>query len=156
MKTSREMLQEAQNELGLSQKELGIYIGVSARTINSWMGPAESRTCPLYVAEAALRMAQADMAMLEEKAIATGMMRWALINEDNRSEDLHVYGAKADAIRDAEIYWSHMTKAEQERTERFEVGLIHAALTGSGSFSYYEDENGLIDADVYEVAKSWK
>lgn len=156
MKTSRELLQKAQEALGLKQKELGVYIGVSARTINSWMGPAESRTCPVYVAEAALRMAQADQILIRETGIATGMMRWALINDDGHTEDLHVYGAKADAIRDAEMYWKHLTKAEQEKTERFEVGLIHAALTGSGVFSYYEDESGSIDADVYEVAKNWK
>lgn len=156
MKTSRELLQEAQNLLGLTQKDIGVYIGVSARTINSWMGPAETRTCPLYVAEAALRMAQADRKLMRETATATGMMRWALISDDGWNEDLHVYGAKADALREAEIYWNHLTKAEQGKKERFEVGLIRAALTGSGSFGYYEDENGLIDADVYEVAKSWK
>lgn len=154
MKTSRELLQEAQETLGLSQKELGTYIGVSARTINSWMGPAESRTCPLYVAEAALRMAKADMAMLEEKGTATGMMRWALINGDGHTEDMHVYGAKADALRDAENYWIHLTAKEKDRTERFEVALIHAALTDDG-FSYYESEDGRIDADVYDTAKSW-
>lgn len=159
MKTSRELLQEAQELLGLTQKELGTYIGVSARTINSWMGPAETRTCPLYVAEATLRMAQSDLRGIDNCDWRTSMMRWALVTDDGQLEDLHVYGAKADALREAETYWNHLTKEEQEKLQRFEVSLVKVSLIldeGYGRFSYHETDDGWIDSDAYEVAKSWK
>lgn len=158
MKTSREMLQEAQELLGLTQKELGAYIGVSARTINSWMGPAETRTCPLYVAEAALRMAEADIRGIKNCDWRTSMMRWALITNDG-IENLHVYGAKADALREANIQWSRLTKEEREKLQRFEVSLVNVSLVldeGFGRFSYQETDDGWIDSDPYEVAKNWK
>ena len=157
MKTSKETLQEVQDMLGLSQKDLGTYIGVSRRTISNWM--TDTRECPFCTAELTLRIAEADLRALDEGEPASGMMRWALIDESEHEETLRVYGSKADAIRDAEVYWTHMTEKEKEREVRFQVGLVHATLaaTNTGNaFTYHEDENGWIDADVYEVAKDWK
>lgn len=59
-----------------------------------------------------------------------------------------------DALRDAETQWSHLTDAEKDKQERFEVGLIHCQLTDHG-FAYYIGEDGVADSDVYEVAKDY-
>lgn len=154
--TSKEILQEAQRMLGLSQKDFGTYIGVSARTVNSWMGKAESRSCPMYVAEMALRLAKADTRARNFSDHTSGMFRWAVIQDSGNVETLDVYGAKADAIREAEMYWNHLTDREKANQERFEVGLAHVTLSESESepFTYFESDFG-IDADVYEVAKDY-
>ena len=73
MEDNRSMLNQAQEELGLNQKELGVYIGVSTRTINSWM--TGERECPAYVAEMALRLAQIDRIAMEDDGLVTGMFR---------------------------------------------------------------------------------
>ena len=156
MKTSKEMLQEAQELLGLTQKDLGVYIGVSKRTISNWM--TDTRECPAAMAELTLRMAKADLKALDDAIPTSGMMRWALIDEGPHEEMLRVYGSQADAIRDGEVYWSHMTDKEKEERIRFQVGLVHVCYAPGwdGKFSYYTREDGWCDADVYEIAKSWK
>ena len=157
MKTTKEMLQEAQAMLGVTQKDLGVYIGVSKRTISNWM--TDTRECPMHVAELTLRMAESDTNALNEGIPASGMMRWALIDEAEHDETLRVYGSQADAIRDAEVYWAYLTEKERERRVRFQVGLVHvslAQLNTNSMFAYYEAHDGSIDADVYEIAKDWK
>lgn len=159
MEDNRSMLRQAQEELKLNQKELGVYIGVSTRTINSWM--TGERECPSYVAEMALRLAQIDRIALEDGEIpASGMFRWAVIDEIRDGDEfLTVCGSKADALREAQRDWEHLLPKERERRARFQVGLIHVtameqAVDGS-RFTYYTDHSGAIDGDVYEVAKSW-
>ena len=154
MKNSKERLQEAQDLLRLNQKELGVYIGVSTRTINSWM--TGERECPAYVAELALRAATADKAIFP----ATGMMRWAVIQQNRSGEFLTVCGSKADALREGERLWAHLTQKERKEIERFEVSLIHVSILDreydGTRFGYYENESGAIDGDTYETAKDWK
>ena len=79
MTNSKEMLQEAQDLLGLNQKELGVYIGVSTRTINSWM--TGERECPMHVAELTLRVATEDARKCDNDEPTSGMFRWAVIDE---------------------------------------------------------------------------
>jgi hypothetical protein len=135
-------------------------MGVSTRTANSWLGKAETHQCPAHFAEMVDRCAEADLDALDEDRPVTSMMRWAVIDEGQHDENLTVCGCKADALREAEMLWSHMTEKEQSRCVRFEVGLVRVGYTGEGRygspFGYWTDENGRCDADVYEVAKSWK
>lgn len=156
---SKRMLAQAQKTLGVNQKTLGTYIGVSARTVNSWMGRVESRTCPVYVAEMVLRLAQADAHALENGDRPSGMFRWAVISDDGFTEQLTVFGSRPEAIREAEMLWDHLTDAEKKKQERFEVGLVHVTLSGDERepFTYcqYSDNPNDIDADVYEIAKDY-
>lgn len=157
MMKGKEMLKKAQEMLGLTQKELGVYIGVSTRTVNSWM--TGERTCPDHVAEMAARLTEVDAKALEEGEPTTGMMRWAVISSDGGDEFLTVCGSKADALREAETGWNHMTQREKEKAERFEVGLIHVCLAedhaSESRFSSFTRDDGTIDADVYECAKDY-
>lgn len=156
-RTSKELLIEAQKALRLNQKDFGTWIGVSARTVNAWMGKAESRSCPIYWAEMALRLAKRDAEAMEAGERTSGMFRWAVIDSDGFTEVLSVYGSKPEAIREAESIWNHFTDREKAKAERFEVGLIHVQLIDARieKFTYFEDENGQIDSDVYEVAKDY-
>lgn len=155
MKTTLEMLQEAQDLLKLNQKELGVYIGVSTRTVNSWM--TGDRQCPAYVAEMALRLAKVDAEALDEDEPTTGLFRWAVIMEDDHNEWLTVCGSKADALREGEDDWKHMTSQAQDSLIRYEVALIHVQVNDEyvGSrFSYYQ-KSGRVDGDTYEIAKKY-
>lgn len=156
MTNSKEMLQEAQDLLGLNQKELGVYIGVSTRTINSWM--TGERECPMHVAELTLRVATEDARKCNNDEPTSGMFRWAVIDElRDGDEFLTVCGSKADAIREAENDWNHLTTKEKEKRARFQVGLVHVNYIDCDDgtrFSYF-DTGKVIDGDVYDVAKSW-
>ena len=155
MMTNLEMLKAAQEILDLNQKELGVYIGVSWRTVNNWFTGA--RQVPAYVAEMALRLAEVEAEALDAGDPApTGMYRWAVISSYGTDEFLTVCGSKADALREAETQWSHMTEAEKTKAERFEVGLIHVQICdgNDGRFCYF-DNNGEIDGDVHELAKDY-
>lgn len=157
MKTAQEMLHEAQEMLQLTQKDFGVYAGVSVRTVNSWM--TGDRKAPLHVSEMILRLAEVDSKALEGGEPTTGIYRWAVISSSGIDEFLAVYGSKADAMRAAYVDWQHLTQREREKLERFEVSLIHVCLadqTGiDGRFSYYEDANGRIDGDVYECVANY-
>lgn len=159
MEDNRSMLNQAQEELGLNQKELGVYIGVGTRTINSWM--TGERECPAYVAEMALRLAQVDRIALEDDEPATGMFRWAVIDEIRDGDEyITVCGSKADALREAENDWKHLLPKERERRARFQVALIHVAVmekeVDGTRFTYFTDHSGRIDGDTYAVEKNWK
>ena len=152
-----EMLEKVQDLLQINQKELGVYIGVSTRTVNSWM--TGERSCPDHVAEMALRLAKADTRAIENAEPTTTMKRWAVISNDGTDEFLTVCGSKADAIREAEIQWSHTTEAERAKCEIFVVGLINVQIIEkrqhSGRFGWAEDESWEIDSTVYEIAKDY-
>lgn len=154
---SKRMLTEAQKMLNLNQKDFGTYIGVSARTVNAWMGKAESRKCPVYLAEMTLRLARHDAAALENGEQPSGMWRWAVVDADSRGEYLYVFGSRPEAIREADMMWKHLTDREKSKLERFEVALIHVTLTDSRHerWTYYGYENGVVDGDAYEVAKDY-
>ena len=159
MEDNRSMLKQAQEELKLNQKELGVYIGVSTRTINSWM--TGERECPSYVAEMVRRLARIDRKALEDGENTSGMFRWAVIDEIRDGDEyITVCGSKADALREAEKDWKHLLPKEQERRARFQVALIHVAVmereVDGTRFTYFTDHNGRIDGDVYEVAKNFK
>ena len=149
------MLKKAQIMLELNQRELGTYIGVSQRTINNWM--TETRAVPAYVAEMTLRLADLDMKALDAGEPTSEMFRWAVISSRGIDEWIDVYGSKADALREAEADWKHLTPTEQKSMERFMVGLIHVCYHPShdGKFDWIELSNGEIDGDVYECAKDY-
>lgn len=157
MTDTKEILQKVQDTLGLNQKELGVYIGVSIRTVNSWM--TGERECPMHVAELAIRVAESDIARFNDGLHTSGMFRWAVIDEkENGDEFLTVCGSKADALREAQSDWDHLTPKEKEKRARFEVSLVHVCFADqpyeNTHFSYYEGY-GQIDGATYETAKSW-
>ena len=151
------MLLEAKNLLNLNQKELGVYCGVSARTVNTWM--TGEKTCRDYVAEMVLRLAKVDSKALEYGEPTTNMMRWALISSYGSDEWLTVCGSKTDALRLADEEWKHMTESERQREEKFLVGLVNVQLNDGlecdSRFTYSEIE-GRIDSDIYEILKDYK
>lgn len=159
MKTNKERLQALQKELGLTQKALGTYIGVSARTINSWMGKAESRECPEYVIELAERCAQADLKAMEEDEPATPMMRWTFITGTAMDEYITVCGSKADALREAESYWKSLTDSEKKNRSVHAVALMNVEIArgnrGETVFQNATIDGNAADADWYDTAKDW-
>lgn len=155
--TSKDILIRAQQTLGLTQKDFGTFIGVSARTVNSWMGKAETRSCPMYLAEMALRLAEADARAIEEDTQRSGMFRWALIQDNGFTETLDVFGSLPEAMREAEMSWNHLTDRERKKMRRFLVGDVHVMLTGlpREPFTYFTEESGVIDSDVGEIAADY-
>lgn len=158
---SKARLQAVQEKLKLNQKQLGIYIGVSARTVNAWMGKKESRECADYIVEMAERLAEVDARALENGEPTTTMMRWAVIDETHTDTFITVCGDKADALREGQSDWDHLTAWEKENdVVHFSVGLICVQLTedhGKRSFEQALLPDGIFaDGDIYDVAKEWK
>lgn len=155
---NNELLEATQQMLNLNQKELGAYIGVGTRTVNSWM--TGDRQCASYVAEMAYRLATVDAEALKNCEPTTGMYRWAVIDDTGSDVFLTVCGSHTDAIREGEMLWSHMTNREKNGTQSFMVGLIHVCViedrVDGCHFSMFENENGQIDSTIYEVAKQYK
>lgn len=146
MKTAQEMLHEAQEMLQLTQKDFGVYAGVSARTVNSWF--TGDRKCPDHVAELILRIAISDVSAIGEDDEPTSTMwRWAWIDAAGIDMDITPYGSKVDAMRAAEQYWQRMTKHDKGRRTTYQVGLMKFELTEDG----LQPE----DPDVYDIAKDW-
>ena len=158
---SKARLQAVQEKLKLNQKQLGIYIGVSARTVNAWMGKKETRECADYIVEMAERLADVDARALENGEPTTTMMRWAVIDETHTDTFITVCGDKADALREGQTDWDHLTAWEKENdVVHFSVGLIRVQLTedhGKRTFEQALLEDGIsADGDIYDVAKEWK
>lgn len=156
--TNKEMLEEAQRLLGLNQKELGIFAGVSARCVNAWM--TGERAVPSHVAEMINRLAHADHDALEDVRPTTAMLRWAVITARGIDEWMTVCGNKADALREAADQWRRLTEDERKKVDRFEVSLVKVQIVARsplncGRFEYYEGADGQIDGEVYECAKDY-
>lgn len=144
------LLNEARERLGMNQKEFGVYAGVSTRTINSWF--TGYRTCADHVAEMITRLASMDKLALDNGEETSIMRRWCLVRSYGQDEFMTAYGSKADALRDAQMEWDHMTKKEKANSETFEVILTDVCLTDrtiDGCFGW------AAGAEVLEVAKSW-
>ena len=152
-----EMLSEARQLLNLNQKELGVYIGVSNNTVNNWM--TKRRACPTHIAEMALRLARFDAERLENGETTSQMVRWSLVSSTEYGEWLTVCGSKADAIREGQMQWSHLTENEKRKVSTFEVALVKVQIVdkfkNEPRFSYYCDESGRCDADILDIAKDW-
>ena len=145
-----EVLKDAQEMLGMNQKEFGVFAGVSTRTVNSWF--TGYRTCADHVAEMIHRLADLDSRMLASGEETSILRRWCLVRSYGQDEFMTAYGSKADAIRDAQMEWDHMTKKEKANSETFEVILTDVCLTDrtiDGCFGW------AAGAEVLEVAKSW-
>jgi hypothetical protein len=80
------------------------------------------------------------------------MKKWAVIDSTGTDEFLTVCETKEDALKEADWVWDTMTDGDKKRRTSFIVGLINVDENGD----YFENENGSIDADVYEIAKSYK
>ena len=153
--TALDILKDTQEALNLNQKQFGTYIGVSIRTISNWMTGV--RQCPIYIAEMAARLAESDLRALDQAETPSGMFRWCVISSKGMDEWVQPCGSKADALRQAESDWNHLTAKEKENQERFMVGVMHVCYEPGydGPFNLYTREDGSCDGDVYEVAKDY-
>lgn len=80
------------------------------------------------------------------------MKIWAIIDNCGVDEYKEVFDSKEQALEAAEIGWNRLTDTDKKRRESYIVGLINVDDNGY----YNEDENGNIDADIYEIAKEYK
>lgn len=151
MKTA-EILATIQKTLNINQKTLGTYIGVSTRTVNSWM--TGERACPDHVADLALRLAAVDAMAISEGMGSVPMQRWTVIDTCGADEFLTVCGSKADAIREGETQWRALTDSEREARQAFRVGVISVQLVKDGKKTVFTWAEG--DGAVYEIAKDFK
>ena len=157
--TTADRLRFVQSKLGLNQRELSVYAGVSTRIVNQWINGTHK--CSEFVCELIERVAETDAKALEADEPTSKMLRWAVI--DDRGSDVFItyHGCKADALRDAEKQWGRLTKYEKERDcKSFSVALISCALIqrrrGSQPFDQWCGADGWCDADVYDTAKQYK
>lgn len=154
--TALNLLKNTQEALHLNQKQFATYIGVSIKTMSNWM--TGLRTCPIYVAEMAARLAEADLKALEDGERTTGMFRWCIISARGIDEWIQPFASKAEAVRFADADWNRLTKREKERYEKFMIGKMHVCYNPEfdGPFALYELEDGSVDGDVYECVKDYK
>lgn len=75
------------------------------------------------------------------------MKKWAVIESNGMDEWMKVYESKEEAIEVAENSWRRLTESEKKK-QTITVGLVNV----DADDEYYEDENGNIDADIYEIA----
>ena len=75
------------------------------------------------------------------------MKKWAVIESNGMDEWMKVYESKEKAIEVAENNWQRLTQSEKKK-QTITVGLVNVDADGE----YYEDEDGNIDADIYEIA----
>ena len=142
------VLEDVQAMLGLNQRELGIYAGVSTRTINAWM--TGYRVCSDHTAELIRRIAEMDKKALADGDATSTMQRWCLIRSYGHDEFMTPAGSKADALRDAEYEWNRMT--DKEKAKSFLVALCNVCLTDrtiDGCFGW------AWDTEYIEIAKNW-
>jgi len=145
-----ETLKAVQEKLGLNQRELGVYAGVSTRTMNAWC--TGYRECPEHVAELIARLAYMDAKALEEGQPTSTMRRWCIRSSYGIDEFLTPAGSKADALRLAKMEWEHMTEKEKANAETFEVCLVDIRLTDrtiDGCFGWADS------GEVYDIAKDY-
>ena len=79
------------------------------------------------------------------------MKKWCVIDQKENDEFLTVCESKEVALEQAGHDWDRMTDIDRKHRTCFFVGLCNVDESGN----YFEDENGNIDADVYEIAKEW-
>lgn len=159
-RTAIEKLKHVQELLHLNQRELGVYAGVSTRTVNSWM--TGDRKCQEWTAELIERIAIADAKAIEAGEPTSGMWRWCLIEMRKYGlEDEHVtvYGSKVDAMRDAECVWNHLTEREKKHVTEFFVAKSYVQVTEERAmeprFDVYEYADGSVFSEAYDIAKDW-
>ncbi len=80
------------------------------------------------------------------------MKKWSIIDNCGTDEYLTVCEGREQAIEKADSEWNGFTAADKKRRKSYMVGLINVDENGD----YYMEENGNIDADIYEVAKEYK
>ena len=73
------------------------------------------------------------------------MKKWAVITGNGRDEFVEVY-KKEQAIREAKRAWESLTRFEK-KTQTIIAGIVNLDDNGN-----YEEVNGQIDADIYEIA----
>ena len=86
------------------------------------------------------------------------MKKWCIIDDSisKRSlETLEVYESKEEALEEAEAQWDHMSEHDKKDRDSFTVGLCNVEQCEDGSWQQVEDENGNVDADIYEIAKEF-
>lgn len=156
-RTTREILQSVMEKLNLNQRELGVYAGVSARTMNSWM--TGDRQCSEWTAELIERLADHDAKALRNGEPTSAMWRWCLIDVSGIDGYLTAYGSKSEALREGARYWDRLSAYEKKERSAFYVGYkkiqLIEPLPHESPFSSYMDENGDVYSAGDDIAKDW-
>lgn len=84
------------------------------------------------------------------------MKMWAIIERKEHEEFLLVFADKDLALSAADYCWNYMTEHDRKHCISFVVGLVNVESDDNGDYQYYEDENGNIDSDIYEIAETFK
>ena len=80
------------------------------------------------------------------------MMKWAIIDNCGVDEFKKIFSSKEQALDEAENDWFHLSDFDKRTRVSYLVGLINVDDNGD----YYEDDNGNIDGDIYDIAKEFK
>lgn len=80
------------------------------------------------------------------------MKKWCIIDNCGTDEFLTVFKNIEEALEAAENEWGRLTEHDKKRRESYIVGLVNVDENGN----YLEDENGNVDADIYEIVKEYK
>lgn len=140
-------IEDLRKETGMSQSKFANYFGISVRNIQEW--EQKRKSPPPYLVGLLKRILDNEFFIKERKS---AMKKWAVIENKKGDEFVTVCESKEQAIEKADYQWSYMTDHDKKHTESFIVGLINVDENGD----YLELEDGIIDADVYEIAKSYK
>lgn len=86
-------------------------------------------------------------------------LKWCVVDSmvtKRGIENLVVFENKDTALRFAENEWDKLSDIDKRDRDYYVVGLCNVEKDDKGEWMYFEDENGNVDADIYDVAKKYK
>ena len=87
------------------------------------------------------------------------MKKWCIVDNTiskRATEEIKAFDSKEEAINAAEIEWNLFSDHDKKDRDFYVVGLCNVEEYKPGCWQNAEDENGNIDADIYEIAKQFK
>lgn len=82
------------------------------------------------------------------------MLKWCIIYNNGNLETVKAFDTKEEALAKAESEWQYFTSYDRKRIEFYGVGICNVEYE-AGCWQYAELENGIIDGDIYEIAKEF-
>lgn len=79
------------------------------------------------------------------------MLKWCVIDSTKTDTFVTVCESKEDAIKKGDFQWDYLTKYDRSQRVNFCVGTCNVDTDGN----FVENEAGIIDSDIYEVAKDY-
>lgn len=86
------------------------------------------------------------------------MKKWCIIDNMTSKralEEVTAFNSKEEALAEAEKEWNHLSISDKKSRDSYTVGLCNVEEYKPNCWHYVEDENGNIDADIYEIAKEF-